>query len=99
VGAVHAAAGLLCLLLMPLAIYSLSPPELKATPNAVEYARAEMAGMGPAVRQERVMLGTFGVMLLLWANVPAMLFGPAAGPDRGGFPRFVRPDHGHHRLG
>jgi DASS family divalent anion:Na+ symporter len=34
-------------------VYSLSPPELKATPNAVEYARAEMAGMGPAVRQER----------------------------------------------
>ena len=69
--------GLLCLLLMPLAIYLLSPPELKATPNAVEYARAEMAGMGPLSGKERVMLGTFGVMLLLWANVPQMLFGPA----------------------
>jgi DASS family divalent anion:Na+ symporter len=42
--------GLLCLLLMPLAVYLLSPPELKATPNAVEYARAEMARMGLSAR-------------------------------------------------
>lgn len=69
--------GLLCLLLMPLVIYLLSPPELKATPNAVEYARSEMARMGPLSGKERVMLGTFGLMLLLWANVPQMLFGPA----------------------
>lgn len=69
--------GLLCLLLMPLVIYLLSPPELKATPNAVEYARSEMARMGPLSGRERVMLGTFGLMLLLWANVLAMIFGPA----------------------
>ena len=69
--------GLLCLLLMPLVVYLLSPPELKATPNAVEYARAEMTRMGPLSGKERVMLGTFGMMLLLWANVPQMLFGPA----------------------
>jgi len=69
--------GLLCLLLMPLAIYLLSPPELKATPNAVDYAHTEMAKMGPLSGSEKVMLGTFGLMLLLWANVPAMLLGPA----------------------
>lgn len=69
--------GLLCLLLMPLVIYLLSPPEVKATPNAVEYARSEMARMGPLSGSERVMLGTFALMLLLWANVPAMLLGPA----------------------
>jgi divalent anion:Na+ symporter, DASS family len=69
--------GLLCLLLMPLVIYLLSPPELKATPNAIEYARSEMAKMGPLSGKEKVMLGTFGLMLLLWANVPSMIFGPA----------------------
>lgn len=69
--------GLLCLLLMPLVIYLLSPPEIKATPNAVEYARSEMARMGPLSGKERVMMGTFGLMLLLWANVPAMVFGPS----------------------
>lgn len=69
--------GLLCLLLMPLVVYLLAPPELKSTPNAVDFARKEMARMGPLSGQERVMLGTFALMLLLWANVPAMVLGPA----------------------
>ncbi len=69
--------GLVCLLLMPLVIYLLSPPELKATPDAVVHARAEMQKMGPLSGSEKVMMATFGLMLLLWANVPAMLLGPA----------------------
>lgn len=69
--------GLLCLLVMPLVIYLLSPPELKATPNAVSFARAELAKMGPLSPKERVMMGTFGLLLVLWANVPAMIFGPS----------------------
>jgi len=69
--------GLVCLLLMPLVIYVLSPPQLKNTPNAVEYARTEIAKMGPLAPKEKVMLGTFALLLVLWANVPAMLFGPA----------------------
>ncbi|WP_159914691.1 DASS family sodium-coupled anion symporter [Pantoea sp. 18069] len=69
--------GLVCLLVMPLVIYLLSPPELKATPNAVEYARSELQKMGPLTPREKVMMGTFGLLLVLWANVPAMLLGPA----------------------
>ncbi len=69
--------GLVCLLLMPLVIYLISPPELKATPNAVDFARSELATMGPLSASEKVMLGTFGLLLLLWANVPAMLLGQA----------------------
>lgn len=69
--------GLVCLLVMPLVIYLLSPPELKATPDAVAYARSELVNMGPLAPKEKVMMGTFGLLLLLWANVPAMLFGPA----------------------
>nr|WP_315393324.1 DASS family sodium-coupled anion symporter [uncultured Duganella sp.] len=69
--------GLVCLLLMPLVIYLLSPPQLKATPDAVRYARAELDRMGPLSPKEKVMLGTFGLLLVLWANLPAMLFGPA----------------------
>lgn len=68
--------GLVCLLLMPLVIYLLSPPELTATPNAVDYARTELAKMGPLTASEKVMMGTF-LLLVLWANVPAMLFGSA----------------------
>jgi len=69
--------GLVCLLVMPLVIYLLSPPQLKATPDAVQYARGELDRMGPLAPKEKVMLGTFGLLLVLWANLPAMLFGPA----------------------
>jgi DASS family divalent anion:Na+ symporter len=69
--------GLVCLLVMPLVIYLLSPPLLKATPDAVDHARGELARMGPLAPKEKVMLGTFGLLLVLWANLPAMVFGPA----------------------
>jgi len=69
--------GLVCLSLMPLVIYLMSPPELKATPDAVSYARSELEKMGPLSLREKVMMGTFAMLLILWANVPAMLFGPA----------------------
>jgi len=69
--------GLVCLCLMPLVVYLLAPPELKKTPDAVHFARSELARMGPLSAKEKVMLGTFGLLLVLWANVPAMLFGPA----------------------
>jgi DASS family divalent anion:Na+ symporter len=69
--------GLVCLCLMPLIIYLLAPPELKQTPDAVGFARGELARMGPLSASERVMLGTFGLLLVLWANVPAMVFGSA----------------------
>jgi DASS family divalent anion:Na+ symporter len=67
--------GLVCLLIMPMVIYLLSPPE-KSTPNAVDYAR-RTGQDGAAGASEKVMLGTFALLLLLWANVPAMLLGAA----------------------
>ncbi|GGX19663.1 C4-dicarboxylate ABC transporter [Pigmentiphaga litoralis] len=69
--------GLICLLVMPLVLYVLSPPQLKVTPDAVTIAQAELTRMGPLASKEKVMLGTFALLLLLWANVPAMLFGTA----------------------
>ncbi|MDX3773920.1 DASS family sodium-coupled anion symporter [Chromatiaceae bacterium AAb-1] len=67
--------GLVCILLMPLIIYAISPPEIKATPNAVDFAKSELRGMGKLQPKEKVMMGTFALLLLLWANVPAMIFG------------------------
>ncbi|GGF88692.1 C4-dicarboxylate ABC transporter [Azorhizobium oxalatiphilum] len=69
--------GLVCLLLMPLVIALLSPPEVKSTPDAVQYARTELQRMGRLSGGEKVMIGTFLLLLLLWANVPAMIFGAA----------------------
>ncbi|RYF01105.1 MAG: DASS family sodium-coupled anion symporter [Comamonadaceae bacterium] len=69
--------GLLCLAVMPLVIYVLSPPEVTATPNAVDFARSELKTMGSLKPKERIMLGTFVMLLVLWADIPAMLLGPA----------------------
>lgn len=69
--------GVLCLLVMPLVIYKMYPPEIKETPNAPEFARASLNELGPIHKDEKIMLGIFALMLLLWANIPAMIFGDA----------------------
>lgn len=69
--------GLVCLAVMPLAIAWIAPPQVRETPDAVTYARGELARMGPMRGGEWVMVVVFALLLLLWANVPAMLLGPA----------------------
>ncbi|GHD12314.1 DASS family sodium-coupled anion symporter [Tianweitania populi] len=69
--------GLVAMFVMPLVLFVLSPPELKKTPDAVTYARGELALMGPVSPKELIMIGTFLMLLVLWANVPAMIFGAA----------------------
>ena len=51
------------------------PPEIKQTPNATALAKEHLAAMGPMKREEKIMLGIFLVLLLLWAGIPEMLFG------------------------
>jgi DASS family divalent anion:Na+ symporter len=58
--------GLAALLLVPLMIYRLYPPEVKQTPHAAEFARSELAKMGRVGRDEGIMLGVFAVVALLW---------------------------------
>ncbi|MFW2177266.1 MULTISPECIES: anion permease [unclassified Moraxella] len=67
--------GLVCLLIMPLVIYKLYPPELKETPNATQYAKERLAELGGMKKSEKIMLGVFALLLVLWANIPAMIFG------------------------
>lgn len=73
--------GLTMLLVMPLVIYFLYPPEIRKTPNAGDLARSELAKMGPMSFAEKMTLAVLGLMLLMWAGVPAMLFGPALNLD------------------
>ncbi len=73
--------GLVCLFLMPLLIYFISPPEIRRTPNAVSFAKTELQKMGTLQPKEKVMMGTFTILLLLWADVPAMIFGSALSLD------------------
>lgn len=67
--------GLACLFIMPLVIYKMYPPELKETPNATEYAKQHLAQLGSMKKGEKIMLGVFALLLILWANIPAMIFG------------------------
>ncbi len=73
--------GLVALVLMPLVIYLLHPPDIKHTPDAAALARRKLAEQGPVSRGEKVMLGVFVLLLLLWAGVPAMLLGPGWAVD------------------
>jgi DASS family divalent anion:Na+ symporter len=58
--------GLVSLAVLPLLLYKLYPPEVKETPAAAEQARQRLAEMGPMSIPEKVMLGTFLVLLALW---------------------------------
>ncbi|MTD42568.1 DASS family sodium-coupled anion symporter [Erwinia sp. CPCC 100877] len=69
--------GLCSLLLMPLIVYFLYPPEIKSTPDAPHFARGKLQALGPVTLPEKITLAVFALLLLLWAGVPAMLFGPA----------------------
>ena len=69
--------GLVAIALMPLVLYLIYPPEIRETPNASQFAHEQLRAMGPLSRQEWIMLAVFLLMLLLWANVPAWLFGPS----------------------
>ena len=79
--------GLVAIALMPWIIYLLYPPEIKRTPDAAAFAREKLTALGPVQPGEWIMLGTFALLLVLWAGVPAMLLRP--GVER-------RSDH--HRL-
>lgn len=70
--------GLVALGIMPLVIYMLAPPEIKSTPNSAVFARARLKELGPLQRDESIMLAVFAVLLVLWAGVPAMIFGASA---------------------
>lgn len=69
--------GLCSLIVMPLVIYLLYPPEVKSTPDAPRFAREKLQALGPVTLPEKITLGVFALLLVLWAGIPAMVFGPA----------------------
>jgi DASS family divalent anion:Na+ symporter len=69
--------GLVAMMIMPLVIYWLSPPDVKVTPDAIPFAKNQLRQLGSLKPPEIVMIGVFVLLLVLWADVPAMLFGPA----------------------
>ncbi|WP_201605700.1 anion permease [Psychrobacter immobilis] len=67
--------GMLCLIVMPLIIYMIYPPDVKATPDAKNFAKDNLTEMGQISIHEKIMFGVFALMLVLWANIPALILG------------------------
>ena len=57
---------LISLTVIPLMIYTLYPPEIKETPNAVTFAHVELEKLGPVKRDEKVLLVVFVAVVILW---------------------------------
>ncbi|GMI74659.1 dicarboxylate transport 2.1 [Hibiscus trionum] len=57
---------LVSLLLTPLILYKLYPPETKDTPDAPAMAAKKLENMGPITRNEWVMVGTMLLAVTLW---------------------------------
>ena len=58
--------GILSLLLVPLLIYRLYPPQITSTPTAPELARKRLAELGAMKRDEWILLAVFVCLLSLW---------------------------------
>ena len=58
--------GLVALVLVPLVLYRLYPPEVRHTPGAASFAAGELARLGTMKRDELITLLVFGLIALLW---------------------------------
>lgn len=58
--------GLCALAVVPLVVHVVCPPELEETPEVVAMAKRELATLGPTSPAEKIMAGTFVLLLLLW---------------------------------
>ncbi|CAN5352186.1 anion permease [soil metagenome] len=61
---------LVSLTVIPLMIYKFFPPEVKETPNAVEFASEELRKLGPLSRPEKILLTVFVFVVGLWISAP-----------------------------
>ncbi|RDY08666.1 Dicarboxylate transporter 2.1, chloroplastic, partial [Mucuna pruriens] len=57
---------LVCLLVTPLILYKLYPPEIKDTPEAPALAVKKLENMGPVSQNEWIMIGTMLLAVSLW---------------------------------
>jgi DASS family divalent anion:Na+ symporter len=58
--------GLVSLLVIPLLLYRIFPPEIRRTPRAAEFAAEELKRMGPVRLPEVMMLVVFALVAALW---------------------------------
>ena len=73
--------GLTAILLMPLVVAWIYPPEIKNTPDAHDFATSKLRELGPVHHNEKILLGVFALLLFLWAGVLEMVLGKAYAVD------------------
>ncbi|MCI0922186.1 DASS family sodium-coupled anion symporter [Sphingobacterium rhinopitheci] len=66
---------LFSLMIIPLIIYFIYPPTIKKTPDAPQFARGKLKELGSISLPEKITIAVFVILLLLWAGIPAMIFG------------------------
>lgn len=66
------APALVGMLVTPLIIFKLCPPEIKDTPEAPKAASERLQKMGPMSRDEKIMLATMGFAVVLWVTGDAI---------------------------
>lgn len=64
--------GLASLILIPLLLYFIYPPQVKRVEGATQMAQGKLHEMGPMSRSEWLMLAIFMVMLVLWIGGESM---------------------------
>ncbi|MCA9507343.1 MAG: DASS family sodium-coupled anion symporter [Myxococcales bacterium] len=62
--------GLTSLLVLPLVMYKISPPEIKDTAHAAANAKTELKNLGPMKSKERLMALGFILLMTLWLLGP-----------------------------
>jgi len=58
--------GVLSLILIPIIIYRIDPPEIKETPRASGFAQKKLNDMGLLSKNEKYMIAVFILLVLLW---------------------------------
>ncbi|MDR0807278.1 MAG: anion permease [Enterobacteriaceae bacterium] len=69
------APAIVSLIVLPIVVYWLYPPEIKSTPNAPVFAKEKLKELGAITLPEKITLGVFGLLLVMWAGIPAFIFG------------------------
>ncbi len=64
--------GVVAMLLIPLVLYVIFPPQIKKTPDAPALARQKLLELGPVKLEEWIMVGVFFLLLFIWAGGPAL---------------------------
>ncbi|WP_413284807.1 anion permease [Vibrio sp. MA40-2] len=64
--------GIICLIVIPLAMYYVFPPELKKTPEMRDLAKTKLQQLGSMSKDEWFICGTFVSMVTLWVLGPTL---------------------------